>query len=157
MRQLQLGMKKTELSPSLTGRTPGAHCRRSRHRIEKLDSTATIQSRVNGRWSAPKKSTTNEKIKAFKELGRAKRANSTNCARNRSAACQKKSSTRPSRAEELEAMPPCRPSQPSAAIHDWSRVPWKKRSKERAPSTTLKKFSTPTYGLEKIKERILEF
>src|SRR6202012_5201636 len=62
--------------------------------------------------------------------------------------------------KKLEAMPPMSAG-PTVSRHfiDWLlAVPWKKRSKEtRSIDYAEKVLNTDHYGLEKIKERILEF
>src|SRR5580698_6595214 len=99
--------------------------------IEKLNMDRTIQSRVKRQMErAQKEYYLNEKIKAIQEL------------------------------KKLEAMPPMSAeSTVSRNYLDWLlAVPWKKRSKEiRNISRAEKVLNEDHYGLEKIKERILEF
>ena len=111
--------------------------------IEKLNMDRTIQSRVKRQMErAQKEYYLNEKIKAIqKELGRGETSEFDEL-------------------KKLEAMPPMSAeSTVSRNYLDWLlAVPWKKRSKEiRNISRAEKVLNEDHYGLEKIKERILEF
>src|SRR5512135_3607718 len=111
--------------------------------IEKLNMDRTIQSRVKRQMEkAQKEYYLNEKIKAIqKELGRGEKSEFDEL-------------------KKLEAMPPMSAeSTVSRNYLDWLlAVPWKKRSKEiRNISRAEKVLNEDHYGLEKIKERILEF
>ena len=111
--------------------------------IEKLNMDRTIQSRVKRQMErAQKEYYLNEKIKAIqKELGRGEKSEFDEL-------------------KKLEAMPPMSAeSTVSRNYLDWLlAVPWKKRSKEiRSIDNAETVLNQDHYGLEKIKERILEF
>ncbi len=132
--------------------------------IEKLNMDRTIQGRVKRQMErAQKEYYLNEKIKAIqKELGRGDK--------NEFEELKKKIETAgmPADAQEkaiaelrrLEAMPPMSAeSTVSRSYLDWLlAVPWKKKSKEiRDLKHAEQVLEADHYGLEKIKERILEF
>ena len=132
--------------------------------IEKLNVDRTIQSRVKRQMErAQKEYYLNEKIKAIqKELGRGEKSefdelkkrieNAGMPAEVKEKAIQE--------LKKLEAMPPMSAeSTVSRNYLDWLlAVPWKKRSKEiRSIDNAEKVLNEDHYGLEKIKERILEF
>ncbi len=132
--------------------------------IEKLNMDRTIQSRVKRQMEkAQKEYYLNEKIKAIqKELGRGEKSEFDELKKKIEAAGMPKE-TRDKAIQELkklEAMPPMSAeSTVSRNYLDWLlAVPWKKRSKEiRNISRAEKVLNEDHYGLEKIKERILEF
>ncbi len=132
--------------------------------IEKLNMDRTIQSRVKRQMErAQKEYYLNEKIKAIqKELGRGEK--------NEFDELRKKIETSGMPADvlekatqelkKLEAMPPMSAeSTVSRNYLDWLlAVPWKKKSKEiRDIDFAENTLNEDHYGLEKIKERILEF
>jgi ATP-dependent Lon protease len=132
--------------------------------IEKLNMDRTIQSRVKRQMDkAQKEYYLNEKIKAIqKELGRGEKSEFDELKKKVEAAGMPKE-VRDKAIQELkklEAMPPMSAeSTVSRNYLDWLlAVPWKKRSKEiRNISRAEKVLNEDHYGLEKIKERILEF
>jgi ATP-dependent Lon protease len=132
--------------------------------IEKLNMDRTIQSRVKRQMEkAQKEYYLNEKIKAIqKELGRGEKSEFDELKKKVDAAGMPKE-VRDKAIQELkklESMPPMSAeSTVSRNYLDWLlAVPWKKRSKEiRNISRAEKTLNEDHYGLEKIKERILEF
>ena len=132
--------------------------------IEKLNMDRTIQSRVKRQMErAQKEYYLNEKIKAIqKELGRGEKSEFDELKKKIEASGMPKE-VRDKAMQELkkiEAMPPMSAeSTVSRNYLDWLlAVPWKKRSKEiRNISRAEKVLNEDHYGLEKIKERILEF
>jgi ATP-dependent Lon protease len=132
--------------------------------IEKLNMDRTIQSRVKRQMErAQKEYYLNEKIKAIqKELGRGEKSEFDELKKKIEASGMPKE-VRDKAVQELkklEAMPPMSAeSTVSRNYLDWLlAVPWKKRSKEiRNISRAEKVLNEDHYGLEKIKERILEF
>jgi ATP-dependent Lon protease len=132
--------------------------------IEKLNVDRTIQSRVKRQMEkAQKEYYLNEKIKAIqKELGRGEKSEFDELKKKIEAAGMPKDVKDKAVQElkKLEAMPPMSAeSTVSRNYLDWLlAVPWKKRSKEiRNISRAEKVLNEDHYGLEKIKERILEF
>jgi len=132
--------------------------------IEKLNMDRTIQSRVKRQMEkAQKEYYLNEKIKAIqKELGRGEKSEFDDLKKKIETAGMPKDVLEKSLQElkKLEAMPPMSAeSTVSRNYLDWLlAVPWKKRSKEiRSIDHAEKVLNTDHYGLEKIKERILEF
>src|SRR5216117_578354 len=132
--------------------------------IEKLNMDRTIQSRVKRQMErAQKEYYLNEKIKAIqKELGRGEKSEFDELKKKIEAAGMSKDVRDKAMQElkKLEAMPPMSAeSTVSRNYLDWLlAVPWKKRSKEiRNISRAEKVLNEDHYGLEKIKDRILEF
>jgi ATP-dependent Lon protease len=132
--------------------------------IEKLDLDRNIQSRVKRQMErAQKEYYLNEKIKAIqKELGRGEKSEFDELRKKIESAGMPKDVLDKCIQElkKLEAMPPMSAeSTVSRNYIDWLlAVPWKKRSKEtRSIDYAEKVLNTDHYGLEKIKERILEF
>jgi ATP-dependent Lon protease len=132
--------------------------------IEKLNMDRTIQSRVKRQMEkAQKEYYLNEKIKAIqKELGRGEKSEFDELKKKIEAAGMPKDVLDKSMQElkKLEAMPPMSAeSTVSRNYLDWLlAVPWKKRSKEiRSIEHAEKILNEDHYGLEKIKDRILEF
>ena len=132
--------------------------------IEKLDLDRNIQSRVKRQMErAQKEYYLNEKIKAIqKELGRGEKSEFDELRKKIEVAGMPKEVLEKAVQElkKLEAMPPMSAeSTVSRNYIDWLlAVPWKKRSKEtRSIDYAEKVLNTDHYGLEKIKERILEF
>jgi len=132
--------------------------------IEKLNVDRTIQSRVKRQMEkAQKEYYLNEKIKAIqKELGRGEKSEFDELKKKIEAAGMPKDVKDKAVQElkKLEAMPPMSAeSTVSRNYLDWLlAVPWKKRSKEIRNITRAEKvLNEDHYGLEKIKERILEF
>jgi ATP-dependent Lon protease len=132
--------------------------------IEKLNMDRTIQSRVKRQMErAQKEYYLNEKIKAIqKELGRGEKSEFDELKKKVENAGMPKEIKDKALQElkKLEAMPPMSAeSTVSRNYLDWLlAVPWKKRSKEiRNISRAEKVLNEDHYGLEKIKERILEF
>ena len=132
--------------------------------IEKLNIDRTVQSRVKRQMEkAQKEYYLNEKIKAIqKELGRGEKSEFDELKRKIEAAGMPKDVLEKSLLElkKLEAMPPMSAeSTVSRNYLDWLlAVPWKKRSKEiRSIESAEKVLNEDHYGLEKIKDRILEF
>ena len=132
--------------------------------IEKLNMDRTIQSRVKRQMErAQKEYYLNEKIKAIqKELGRGEKSEFDELKKKIETAGMSKDVRDKAMQElkKLEAMPPMSAeSTVSRNYLDWLlAVPWKKRSKEiRNISRAEKVLNEDHYGLEKIKDRILEF
>jgi len=132
--------------------------------IEKLNMDRTIQSRVKRQMErAQKEYYLNEKIKAIqKELGRGEKSEFDELKKKIDAAGMPRETHEKAIQElkKLEAMPPMSAeSTVSRNYLDWLlAVPWKKRSKEiRDIEIAEKVLNGDHYGLEKIKERILEF
>ena len=132
--------------------------------IEKLDLDRNIQSRVKRQMErAQKEYYLNEKIKAIqKELGRGEKSEFDELRKKIEAAGMPKEVLEKAVQElkKLEAMPPMSAeSTVSRNYIDWLlAVPWKKRSKEtRSIDYAEKVLNEDHYGLEKIKDRILEF
>jgi ATP-dependent Lon protease len=132
--------------------------------IEKLNMDRSVQSRVKRQMErAQKEYYLNEKIKAIqKELGRGEKSEFDELRKKIDAAGMPKDVFDKAIQElkKLEAMPPMSAeSTVSRNYLDWLlAVPWKKRSKEtRSIDHAEKVLNADHYGLEKIKERILEF
>src|SRR6267154_813907 len=132
--------------------------------IEKLNMDRTIQSRVKRQMErAQKEYYLNEKIKAIqKELGRGEKSEFDELKKKIDAAGMPKEVHEKAIQElkKLEAMPPMSAeSTVSRNYLDWLlAVPWKKKSKEiRNIEHAEKILNQDHYGLEKIKDRILEF
>src|SRR5450631_1415502 len=132
--------------------------------IEKLNMDRSIQSRVKRQMErAQKEYYLNEKIKAIqKELGRGEKSEIDELKKKIDAAGMTKDAHEKANAElkRLENMPPMSAeSTVSRNYLDWLlAVPWKKKSKEiRDLKFAQNVLETDHYGLEKIKERILEF
>ena len=132
--------------------------------IEKLNMDRTIQSRVKRQMErAQKEYYLNEKIKAIqKELGRGEKSEFDELRKKIEEAGMtaevKEKATQ--ELKKLEAMPPMSAeSTVSRNYLDWLlAVPWKKRSKEiRSIDNAEQVLNEDHYGLEKIKDRILEF
>ena len=132
--------------------------------IEKLNVDRTIQGRVKRQMEkAQKEYYLNEKIKAIqKELGRGEKSEIDELKKRIEMAGMTKDALDKAMAElkRLENMPPMSAeSTVSRNYLDWLlAVPWKKRSKEiRDLNYAEQVLEADHYGLEKIKERILEF
>jgi ATP-dependent Lon protease len=132
--------------------------------IEKLNVDRTIQGRVKRQMEkAQKEYYLNEKIKAIqKELGRGEKSEFDELKKKIDTAGMTKDAHEKALAElkRLEQMPPMSAeSTVSRNYLDWLlAVPWKKKSKEiRDLPFAGKILESDHYGLEKIKERILEF
>jgi ATP-dependent Lon protease len=132
--------------------------------IEKLNMDRTIQTRVKRQMErAQKEYYLNEKIKAIqKELGRGEKSEWDELKKKVDAAGMPKEVHDKAMQElkKLELMPPMSAeSTVSRNYLDWLlAVPWKKKSKEiRNIERAEKILNEDHYGLEKIKERILEF
>jgi ATP-dependent Lon protease len=132
--------------------------------IEKLNMDRTIQSRVKRQMErAQKEYYLNEKIKAIqKELGRGERSEFDELKKKIEEAGMTAEVKEKALQElkKLEAMPPMSAeSTVSRNYLDWLlAVPWKKKSKEiRSIENAEKVLNEDHYGLEKIKDRILEF
>jgi ATP-dependent Lon protease len=132
--------------------------------IEKLNMDRTIQSRVKRQMErAQKEYYLNEKIKAIqKELGRGEKSEFDELKKKIETSGMPKDVFEKAIQElkKLEAMPPMSAeSTVSRNYLDWLiAVPWKKKSKEtRSIDHAEKVLNADHYGLEKIKERILEF
>jgi ATP-dependent Lon protease len=132
--------------------------------IEKLNVDRTIQGRVKRQMEkAQKEYYLNEKIKAIqKELGRGEKSEFDELKRKIDTAGMTKDAHEKATAElrRLENMPPMSAeSTVSRNYLDWLlAVPWKKKSKEiRDLQHAQGVLESDHYGLEKIKERILEF
>jgi ATP-dependent Lon protease len=132
--------------------------------IEKLNVDRTIQGRVKRQMEkAQKEYYLNEKIKAIqKELGRGEKSEYDELKKKIDTAGMTKDAHEKAIAElrRLENMPPMSAeSTVSRNYLDWLlAVPWKKKSKEiRNLKFAQQVLETDHYGLEKIKERILEF
>ncbi len=132
--------------------------------IEKLNVDHTIQGRVKRQMEkAQKEYYLNEKIKAIqKELGRGEKSEFDELKRKIDTAGMTKDAHEKAISElkRLENMPPMSAeSTVSRNYLDWLlAVPWKKKSKEiRDLNFAQQVLESDHYGLEKIKERILEF
>src|SRR5216110_837861 len=132
--------------------------------IEKLNMDRTIQTRVKRQMErAQKEYYLNEKIKAIqKELGRGEKSEWDELKKKVDSAGMPKDVHEKAIAElkKLEMMPPMSAeSTVSRNYLDWLlAVPWRKKSKEiRNIERAEKILNEDHYGLEKIKERILEF
>jgi ATP-dependent Lon protease len=132
--------------------------------IEKLNVDRTIQGRVKRQMEkAQKEYYLNEKIKAIqKELGRGEKSEIDELKKRIETAGMTKDALEKAMAElkRLENMPPMSAeSTVSRNYLDWLLgVPWKKKSKEIRDLTYAEQvLEADHYGLEKIKERILEF
>src|SRR6201981_469800 len=132
--------------------------------IEKLNVDRTIQGRVKRQMEkAQKEYYLNEKIKAIqKELGRGEKSEIDELKRRIEPAGMTKDALDKATQElkRLENMPPMSAeSTVSRNYLDWLlAVPWKKRSQEiRELKYTEQVLESDHYGMEKIKERILEF
>jgi ATP-dependent Lon protease len=132
--------------------------------IEKLNVDRTIQGRVKRQMEkAQKEYYLNEKIKAIqKELGRGEKSEIDELKKRIESAGMTKDALEKAMAElkRLENMPPMSAeSTVSRNYLDWLlAVPWKKKSKEiRDLKYAEQVLESDHYGLEKIKERILEF
>src|ERR1700693_6034778 len=132
--------------------------------IEKLSVDRTIQGRVKRQMEkAQKEYYLNEKIKAIqKELGRGEKSEIDELKKRIETAGMTKDALDKAMAElkRLENMPPMSAeSTVSRNYLDWLlAVPWKKKFKEiRDLKFAQNVLETDHYGLEKIKERILEF
>jgi ATP-dependent Lon protease len=132
--------------------------------IEKLNVDRTIQGRVKRQMEkAQKEYYLNEKIKAIqKELGRGEKSEIDELKKRIETAGMTKDALDKATAElkRLENMPPMSAeSTVSRNYLDWLlAVPWKKKSKEiRDLKYAEQVLEADHYGLEKIKERILEF
>jgi ATP-dependent Lon protease len=132
--------------------------------IEKLNVDRTIQGRVKRQMErAQKEYYLNEKIKAIqKELGRGEKSEFDELKKKIDTAGMTKDAHDKAIAElkRLEGMPPMSAeSTVSRNYLDWLlAVPWKKRTKEiRDLHYARTVLEGDHYGLEKIKERILEF
>ena len=132
--------------------------------IEKLNVDRTIQGRVKRQMErAQKEYYLNEKIKAIqKELGRGEKSEFDELKKRIETAGMTKDGLEKAMAElkRLEGMPPMSAeSTVSRNYLDWLlAVPWKKRTKEiRDLKYARQVLESDHYGLEKIKERILEF
>jgi ATP-dependent Lon protease len=132
--------------------------------IEKLNVDRTIQGRVKRQMEkAQKEYYLNEKIKAIqKERGRGEKSEFDELKKKIETAGMTKDAQEKAMAElrRLEQMPPMSAeSTVSRSYLDWLlAVPWKKRTKEiRDLGFAQQVLEADHYGLEKIKERILEF
>src|SRR5476649_2404149 len=132
--------------------------------IEKLNVDRTIQGRVKRQMEkAQKEYYLNEKIKAIqKELGRGEKSEIDELKKRIEMSGMTKDASEKAFAElkRLENMPPMSAeSTVSRNYLDWLlAVPWKKKSKEiRELKVAEEVLEADHYGLEKIKERILEF
>jgi len=132
--------------------------------IEKLNVDRTIQGRVKRQMEkAQKEYYLNEKIKAIqKELGRGEKSEYDELKKKIEQAGMPKDAHEKAMTElkRLEQMPPMSAeSTVSRNYLDWLlAVPWKEKSKEiRDLKFAQEVLESDHYGLEKIKERILEF
>ena len=132
--------------------------------IEKLNVDRTIQGRVKRQMEkAQKEYYLNEKIKAIqKELGRGEKSEFDELRKKIDSAGMSKDAREKAIAElrRLEGMPPMSAeSTVSRNYLDWLlAMPWKKKSKEIRDLTHAEAvLEADHYGLEKVKERILEF
>ena len=132
--------------------------------IEKLNVDRTIQGRVKRQMEkAQKEYYLNEKIKAIqKELGRGEKSEFDELRKKIETAGMSKDAQEKAMAElkRLEGMPPMSAeSTVSRNYLDWLlAMPWKKKSKEiRDLKHAEQVLEADHYGLEKVKERILEF
>ncbi len=132
--------------------------------IEKLNMDRSVQSRVKRQMErAQKEYYLNEKIKAIqKELGRGEKSEFDELKKKIEEAGMTAEVKEKAMQElkKLEAMPPMSAeSTVSRNYLDWLlAVPWKKRSKEiRSIENAEQVLNEDHYGLDKIKDRILEF
>src|SRR6202162_3989231 len=132
--------------------------------LEKLNVDRNINTRVKRQMErAQKEYYLNEKLKAIqKELGRGEKNEAEDLKKKIDAAGMPKEVHDKATTElkRLELMPPMSAeSTVSRNYIDWLlAVPWKKRSKEiRDVKAAEEILNTEHYGLEKVKERILEF
>jgi len=132
--------------------------------IEKLNMDRTIQGRVKRQMEkAQKEYYLNEKIKAIqKELGRGEKSEYDELKKKIDSAGMTKEAKEKAQTElkRLEGMPPMSAeSTVSRNYLDWLlAMPWKQRSREiRDLKHAEQVLETDHYGLEKVKERILEF
>ncbi len=132
--------------------------------IEKLNMDRSINSRVKRQMErAQKEYYLNEKLKAIhKELGRGEKSELDELKKKIEAAGMTKEVKEKALQElkRLELMPPMSAeSTVSRSYLDWLlAVPWKKKSKEiRDIAAAQKILEEDHYGLEKVKERILEY
>src|SRR5437773_2227750 len=132
--------------------------------IEKLNVDRTFQGRVKRQLErAQKEDYLNETIRAIqKELGRGEKSESDELKKRTELAGMTQDAYEEAMAElkRLENMPPMSAeSTVSRNYLGWLlAVPWKKRSKEiRELKYAEKVLESDHYGLEKVKERILEF
>src|SRR5271169_5226191 len=132
--------------------------------IEKLNVDRTIQGRVKRQMErAQKEYYLNEKIKAIqKELGRGEKSEFEELKKKIDSAGMSRDAYEKAISElkRLEAMPPMSAeSTVSRNYLDWLlAVPWKKKTKEiRDLRYAQRILESDHYGLDKIKERILEF
>jgi len=132
--------------------------------LEKLNVERNINSRVKRQMErAQKEYYLNEKMKAIqKELGRGEKSEIDELRKKIDAAGMTKDAHEKAIQElkRLEMMPPMSAeSTVSRNYLDWLlAVPWKKKSKEIRDITVAEKIlESDHYGLEKIKERILEY
>jgi len=132
--------------------------------IEKLNMDRSIQGRVKKQMErAQREYYLNEKLKAIqKELGRGEKAELDELKKKIDAAGMTKDAHEKAHQElkRLEMMPPMSAeSTVSRNYLDWLlAVPWKKKSKEiRDLAKAERVLEEDHYGLEKIKERILEY
>src|SRR5712672_634031 len=132
--------------------------------LEKLNVDRNINTRVKRQMErAQKEYYLNEKLKAIqKELGRGEKSEIDELKKKIDSAGMPKEVHEKATAElkRLELMPPMSAeSTVSRNYLDWLlAVPWKKRSKEiRDIKAAEKTLNEEHYGLEKVKERILEF
>ncbi|MBI1356728.1 MAG: endopeptidase La [Acidobacteria bacterium] len=132
--------------------------------IEKLSVDRTIQGRVKRQMEkAQKEYYLNEKIKAIqKELGRGEKSELDELRRKIEEAGMTKDALDKAKAEmrRLENMPPMSAEATVSRNYiDWLlAVPWKKKSREKRDlAYAAEVLNTDHYGLETIKERILEF
>ena len=132
--------------------------------IEKLNVDRTIQGRVKRQMErAQREYYLNEKIKAIqKELGRNEKSEIDELKKKIDSAGMTKDAHEKAHSElkRLELMPPMSAeSTVSRNYLDWLlAVPWKKRTRETRDIDRAEKIlEEDHYGLEKVKERILEF
>ena len=132
--------------------------------IEKLGVDRTVQGRVKRQMEkAQKEYYLNEKIKAIqKELGRGEKSEFDELRKKIDAAGMSKEALEKANTElkRLESMPPMSAeSTVSRNYIDWLlAAPWKKKSREiRDLHYAEKVLNEDHYGLEKVKDRILEF
>ena len=132
--------------------------------LEKMNVDRTIQGRVKRQMEkAQKEYYLNEKIKAIqKELGKGEKSEYDELRKKIEEAGMTKDAREKAMAElkRLENMPPMSAeSTVSRNYIDWLlAVPWKKKSREiRDLSFAEKVLNDDHYGLDKVKERILEF
>ena len=132
--------------------------------IEKLNVDRTIQGRVKRQMEkAQKEYYLNEKIKAIqKELGRGEKSEFDELRKKIEDAGMSKDAKEKAQTEmrRLENMPPMSAEATVSRNYiDWLlAVPWKEKSREKRDlQYAAEVLDTDHYGLEKIKERILEF